>query len=145
KSPSSAKALLSRATAPSRPNEPSRCPRAALRGYARRRRVGPLSRLPVAGCDESGADVDETGAEGPIVTLSDDIVTLRPWSRDDAEFMAGASADPAIRRYNGVLDRLGHPAPPLSIHDAETVIDEFALSWQGFATTGTPSGGVAFA
>jgi len=89
--------------------------------------------------------VDETGAEGPIVTLSDDIVTLRPWSRDDAEFMAGASADPAIRRYNGVLDRLGYAAPPLSIHDAETVIDEFALSWQGFATTGTPSGGVAFA
>ena len=80
----------------------------------------------------------------PVVTLSDDIVTLRPWSRDDAGFMAKASADPAIRRYNGVLDRLGLPTPPLSIMDAEAVIDEFALNWRAFATTETPSG-AAFA
>ena len=79
------------------------------------------------------------------MTLSDGIVTLRPWPRDDAGFMARASADPAIRRYNGVLDRLGHPMPQLSITDAEAVIDEFALHWQAFATTGTPAGGVAFA
>jgi RimJ/RimL family protein N-acetyltransferase len=78
------------------------------------------------------------------VTLSDGVVTLRPWSRDDAGFMAAACADPAIRRYNGVLDRLGHPAPPLSIIGAEAVIDEFASNWQAFATTRTPSG-VAFA
>lgn len=58
--------------------------------------------------------------------------------------MAEASADPAIRRYNGVLDRLGRPAPPLSTTDAEAVIDKFALNWRAFATTGTPSG-VAFA
>lgn len=77
--------------------------------------------------------------------LSDDVVTLRPWSRDDAGFMAEAFADPAIRRYNGVLDRLGSPAPPLSIADAEAVIDEFALNWRTFATTGTPPGGVVFA
>jgi RimJ/RimL family protein N-acetyltransferase len=79
-----------------------------------------------------------------IVTLSDDVVTLRPWSRDDAGFMAEAFADPAIRRFNGVLDRLGYPAPPLSHTDAEAVIDEFALNWRTFATTETPSG-VAFA
>ena len=66
----------------------------------------------------------------PVVTLSDDVVTLRPWSRDDAKFMAEAYADPAIRRYNGVLDRLGRPAPPLSIKDAEIVINEFALNWR---------------
>ncbi len=78
------------------------------------------------------------------MTLSDDVVTLRPWSRDDAGFMAEAFADPAIRRYNGVLDRQGHPAPPLSITDAEAVIDEFALNWRAFTTTGTPSG-VVFA
>ena len=79
-----------------------------------------------------------------MVTLSDDVVILRPWLRDDAGFMVDAYADPAIRRYNGILDRNGHPAPPLSIADAEAVIDEFASNWRAFATTGTPSG-VAFA
>jgi RimJ/RimL family protein N-acetyltransferase len=88
--------------------------------------------------------VSEAGADGPVVTLSDDWVTLRPWLRDDARFLAEASADPAIRRYNGILDRQGHPSPPLSTADAETVIDEFASNWRAFATTGTPSG-AAFA
>lgn len=88
--------------------------------------------------------MSETGADGPVVTLSDGMVILRPWSRDDAGFLAEASADPAIRRYNGVHDRQGFPAPPLSTTDAEAVIDEFALNWRAFATTGTPSG-VAFA
>ncbi len=82
--------------------------------------------------------------ESPVVTLSDDLITLRPWSRDDVPFMAEASADPAIRRYNGSHDRLGNPAPPLSITDAEAVIDEFAVNWREFAATGTPAG-VAFA
>ena len=76
--------------------------------------------------------------------LSDDVVTLRPWSKDDAAFMAEAFADPAIRRYNGTLDRLGHPAPLLSLTDAEAVIDEFGVNAAAFATTGKPTG-VAFA
>jgi len=88
--------------------------------------------------------VSEAGTDGPVVTLSDDSVTLRRWLRDDARFMAEASADPAIQRYNGALDRLGHPNPPLSTTDAEAVIDEFALNWRAFAETGTPSG-VVFA
>lgn len=88
--------------------------------------------------------MSETDADGPVVTLSDGTVTLRPWLKDDARFMAAASADPAIRRYNGVLDRLGHPTPPLSVADAEVVIDEFAQSWRAFAAAGTPSG-VVFA
>jgi hypothetical protein len=67
--------------------------------------------------------VSETDADGPVLTLSDDTVTLRPWLRDDARFMAEASADPAIRRYNGVLDRLGYPSPPLSTTDAEPDFD----------------------
>lgn len=85
-------------------------------------------------------------AEGndPSVTLSDGTVTLRPWSRGDAPFMAEASADPAVRRYNGVHDRQGRPAPPLSIQDAEVAIDRFVHSWGGYRTTRTPSG-VAFA
>jgi RimJ/RimL family protein N-acetyltransferase len=82
--------------------------------------------------------------ESPVVTLSDGLVTLRPWSRDDARFMAEAVADPAIRRYNGSHDRLGHPTPPLSTTDAEAVIDQFASNWRAFAASGTPSG-VAFA
>jgi RimJ/RimL family protein N-acetyltransferase len=78
------------------------------------------------------------------VTLSDDVVTLRPWSRDDAGFMAAAFADPDVRRYNGVVDGLGRPAPPLSTVDAERVIDGFASSWRAFSTGGTATG-VAFA
>ena len=78
------------------------------------------------------------------MTLSDEVIALRPWSRDDAGFMVDAFTDPAIRRYNGVLDRRGYPAPPLSIAGAEAVIDEFTANWQAFATTATPSG-VAFA
>jgi RimJ/RimL family protein N-acetyltransferase len=82
--------------------------------------------------------------EGPLVTLSDGVVTLRPWSREDARFMAEAQTDPAIRRYNGSHDRRGNPAPPPSITDAEAAIDTFAASWRAFAATGTPSG-VVFA
>jgi hypothetical protein len=78
-----------------------------------------------------------TGADGPVVTLSDDVVTLRPWSRDDAGFIADASADPEIRRYSVPHDRHGHPTPPLSITDAEVTIDEFTANWRAFATTGT--------
>ena len=81
--------------------------------------------------------------ESPIVMPADNLVSLRRWSRADAQFMAEASADPAIRRYNGSHDRLGHPAPPLSTTDAEAVIDQFTSSWRAFAETGTPSG-VAF-
>ena len=91
-----------------------------------------------------GGDVVDGDADGSTVTLSDDVVTLRPWSREDAGFMAEASADPAIRRYNGVLDRRGHPMPPPSTTDAEAVIEGFTSSWRAFATTGVPSG-IAFA
>jgi RimJ/RimL family protein N-acetyltransferase len=93
---------------------------------------------------QTSIDVRETGADDPVVTLSDGVITLRPWSRDDARFIADASADPAIRRYSLPHDRRGHPIPPLSIADAAFVIDDFAANWQAFAATGRPSG-VAFA
>src|SRR3954454_17638655 len=83
-------------------------------------------------------------SEAGDVTLSDRRVTLRQWRRDDAPFMADASADPAIRRFNGAHDRRGRPAPPLTIDEAEGAIDGFALSWREFVSTGTPTG-VAFA
>jgi RimJ/RimL family protein N-acetyltransferase len=88
--------------------------------------------------------VRETDADDSVVTLSDGVVTLRPWSKDEAAFVADASSDPAIRRYSVPHDRRGHPTPPLSITDAEATIDEFAANWRAFATTRTPSG-VAFA
>jgi hypothetical protein len=72
--------------------------------------------------------VNERGADRPVVTLFYDVVAFRPGSRDDAGFMAEASADPAIRRHNGVLDRLGRPAPPLWTKDAEAVVDKFVGS-----------------
>jgi RimJ/RimL family protein N-acetyltransferase len=80
----------------------------------------------------------------PLVSLSDDRVTLRPWYRDDAQFMAIASADPEIRRYNGVHDRQGNPAPALSIEEAERAIDRFRTDQQEFEETGNPTG-VVFA
>jgi RimJ/RimL family protein N-acetyltransferase len=76
--------------------------------------------------------------------LSDGRVTLRPWRRDDAQFIATASADPAIRRYNGIHDRQGLPAPALSIEEAEMAIDRFTMSWGEFEATGNPTG-AAFA
>lgn len=85
----------------------------------------------------------ETDADDPDVTLSDGVVTLRTWSRDDAGFIADASVDPAIRRYSVPHDRHGHPIPPPSVTDAETTIEEFAANWRAFALRGRPSG-VAF-
>jgi RimJ/RimL family protein N-acetyltransferase len=90
-------------------------------------------------------DASERDADGRFVTLSDGTVSLRPWVSSDALFMAEASIDPAIRRYNGTLDRFGYPAPPLSMTAAEAVISEFTSSWEKFAITGTPGAGVAFA
>lgn len=89
------------------------------------------------------AEIESPDDAGSVI-LSDGVVTLRPWSKDDAGFMAGAFVDPAIRRYNGVVDRLGHPAPPLSITDAAAVIDGFASCWRAFAATAIPAG-AAFA
>ena len=81
---------------------------------------------------------------GQTVTVSDGQVTLRPWHRRDAQFLAESSADPAIRRYNGAHDRHGRPVPPPSTAEAEAVIDQFGLSWRAFAETGIPRG-VVFA
>lgn len=88
--------------------------------------------------------MDVSDTEGPVVLLSDDRVTLRPWTTDDAGFMVEAMADPAIRRYNGAHDRQGRPAPQLSDTEAATAIEQFARNWRAFGTTGRPSG-VAFA
>ena len=78
------------------------------------------------------------------VSLSDEVVTLRSWSRADAAFIADASRDSAIQRYSVPHDRQGHPSPPPSITDADGMIDEFAANWRAFAATGRPSG-VTFA
>ena len=78
------------------------------------------------------------------MVLSDDVVTLRAWSSDDAQFIADACADPAIRRYSVPHDRRGHPIPAVSVTDAASTIDDLTARSQEFAATGRPSG-VAFA
>ena len=45
----------------------------------------------------------ELGGDPSLVTLSDDVVVLRPWTRSEASFIAEASRDPAIERYNDNL------------------------------------------
>ena len=77
------------------------------------------------------------------VVLSDGRVVLRPWTREDAQFLADASADPAIRQYNGNHDRHGHPDPIPSTAQAQTMIDEFEQHLDTFAASGVPAG-VAF-
>lgn len=90
-------------------------------------------------------DASNKGADASVVVLTDGTVTLRPWATHDAWFMAEASADPAIQRFNGTLDRFGYPAPPMSVEEAEAVISEFTSSWRAFATSATPGAGAAFA
>jgi RimJ/RimL family protein N-acetyltransferase len=69
--------------------------------------------------------------------LSDGVVTLRPWSKDDAPFMTAAFADPEIQRYNGLLDRQGYPSP-LSLADAEGIISGWTAKWRAFAAGRRP-------
>jgi RimJ/RimL family protein N-acetyltransferase len=80
--------------------------------------------------------VTELGGDPALVALSDQVVVLRPWNRSEASFIAEASRDPAIERYNG--------PPPHSLADAVAVIEGFERSWLTFAVSGTPTG-VAFA
>ena len=80
--------------------------------------------------------VTELGGDPSPVTLSDGVVVLRPWTRSEASFVAEASKDPAIERYNG-------PSPHSSA-DAVAVIESFERNWHTFAVSGNPTG-VAFA
>ncbi len=77
----------------------------------------------------------ELGGDTPVVTLSDGVVLLRPWARSEATFIAAASTDPAIERYN---------SPPDSVAGAVGWIEEFERNWHSFAVSGNPTG-VAFA
>lgn len=77
------------------------------------------------------------------VVQSDRLVVLRPWTRDDAPFLAGAGADPAIRQYNGNHDRHGYPDPIPTAAQAKATIEDFEQALEVFATSGLPIG-VAF-
>ena len=72
----------------------------------------------------------------PPDTLSDGVVVLRPWIPSDATFLAEASRDPAIERYNG--------PPPDSVADATSIIERIRRSWRSFEVESDPTG-VAFA
>ena len=60
---------------------------------------------------------------------SDDLVTLRRWSRADAGFIADACTDPAIRRFNSVPSSY-------SVLEAQATIEEFASRWDAFEVSG---------
>lgn len=77
---------------------------------------------------DSRADGTEFGGGRSPVRLTDEAVELRSWSSSDASFMAEASRDPAIERYNG-------PAPA-SVADAVAVIESVQQSWRTFEVEG---------
>ena len=83
----------------------------------------------------SGAGVTQPDGDPPLLTLSDDVVLLRPWTRSEASFIAEASRDPLIERYN---------SPPRSLPDAVALIESFERKRETFAVSGNPTG-VAFA
>ena len=83
------------------------------------------------------------GGRRSDVVLSDGEIVLRPWKREDAQFLADASADPAIRQYNGNHDRHGQPDPVPSTAQAQATIADFDHALVSFATSGIPKG-VAF-
>ena len=78
----------------------------------------------------------ETG-DDPVVTLSDGVAMLRPWSKSDAGFLRTHA--PTQRSGGTTRFRLRRGRS-----DAAALIDEFELAWRTFASSGTPSG-VAFA
>jgi RimJ/RimL family protein N-acetyltransferase len=79
--------------------------------------------------------MSERRKDAPVVMLSDDVITLRPWSPPDARFIADASGDPGIQRYS---------APPQSMTDAVALIESFERNWLRFAECRNPTG-VSFA
>ncbi len=70
------------------------------------------------------------------VSLTDDVVLLRAWTSSDASFLANASKDPAVDRYNGPM--------PESLPDALEMIDSFERGWRSFDVENDPTG-TAFA
>lgn len=70
------------------------------------------------------------------VSLTDDVVLLRAWTPTDASFLADASNDPAVERYNGPL--------PKTPADALEAIRSFERGWRSFEVDNDPTG-TAFA
>lgn len=92
-------------------------------------------RTPAAGAGKR-AEMAEGDGGRPPVTLSDDVVVLRPWITSDASFLSEASRDRAIERYNG--------AAPDSLADAISIIERIEERWRPFEVDGDPTG-AAFA
>ncbi|WP_183335731.1 GNAT family N-acetyltransferase [Microlunatus antarcticus] len=84
----------------------------------------------------TGAADESTASQ----VLSDAQVVLRPWTREDARFLVEASADPAIREYNGDHDRQGRPVPPPSTAQAQAMIAKFREHLDVFTVSGIPTG-----
>lgn len=87
-----------------------------------------------------GRETIGAGGDFADVVLSAGRVVLRSWTLADAPLLVEASADPAIRRFNGDHDRDGWPAPPLSTARAEARIAVFATRRDALAAGGVPEG-----
>ncbi len=72
--------------------------------------------------------------------LSDGKIVLRPWTLQDAGFLVEASADPAVREYNGDHDRQGWPVPPPTLAQAQATLTKFGQHLDAFAINGIPDG-----
>ena len=75
-------------------------------------------------------------AASVVVSLTDGVVLLRAWTASDASFLADASNDPAVERYNGPM--------PRRADDALEVIGGFEQGWRSFEVDNDPTG-TAFA
>jgi RimJ/RimL family protein N-acetyltransferase len=67
------------------------------------------------------------------VELTDGVVSLRPWTMDDAEFLHAACRDADIRRF-----WLREPLE--TVDDARVVIDAIAAAWDEYRSSGTMKG-----
>jgi RimJ/RimL family protein N-acetyltransferase len=67
------------------------------------------------------------------VELTDGVVSLRPWTTDDADFLLDACRDPHVRRF-----WLREPLE--TVADATAMIEAIAASWAEYQDSGTMKG-----
>jgi RimJ/RimL family protein N-acetyltransferase len=74
-----------------------------------------------------------------IPVITDGVITLRPWTPEDADFLWDASADPAIQRYSLSRSR------PFTLAEAQAQFGEREGYLLSADASGRPSGSLAIA